>query len=260
MGKRTPLAGCIFCGNRPLTAEHVLAKWFTTSAGLGAPSRTRLFRDHELVHSGEQPSFSKKLRVVCKPCNEGWMKSLEDAVLPSLSEMVWGRSALLLTATQRLLATWFVKTCCVAEHLDITPGGHIPRVHYEQLYARQTLPPDWSQIWLGTSQVPKIGFGLQLTKWWCDRSAFKTGRSLGGIELGWTSTMRIGPVVLQASGCPTGELDLPRPEARGGLVQIWPVRRHVVSFPRAPYITMEQIKPPAARATGPGKDGMVADD
>ena len=52
------------------------------------------------------------------------MHDLEEAVLPSVAEMVRGRPVMLLTAAQRLVATWFVKTCCVCEYIDVEPGRH----------------------------------------------------------------------------------------------------------------------------------------
>jgi len=91
MAKRVPLPGCVFCGGRPLTAEHALGKWFRTTAGLAAPARVTNYRDDALTHEKYKPSFSEKLRVACLTCNTDWMNDLEEAVLPSVTEMVRGR-------------------------------------------------------------------------------------------------------------------------------------------------------------------------
>jgi hypothetical protein len=168
-------------------------------------------------------------------------------VLPSLSEMVWGRPRMLGTATQRLLATWFVKTCCVCEYVDIEPGRHIPRVHYEQLRARRTSPPDWCQVWLGTARLPPVDFGLRLTQWRCEAVTLPGTDTTR--EMGWIGTLRIGPIVLQAFGCATGATRMSRADLRGGLIRIWPATQHAVSFPRLPQVTVEQILPP----TPPGR-------
>ena len=41
-----------------------------------------------LTQERYKPSFSEKLRVACLTCNTGWMHDLEEAVLPSVAEMV----------------------------------------------------------------------------------------------------------------------------------------------------------------------------
>jgi hypothetical protein len=68
MGKRVPLAGCIFCGGRPLTAEHALGKWFRTSAGLAAPARVTKYRDDAVIHEKFRPSFSER-KPASTPCS-----------------------------------------------------------------------------------------------------------------------------------------------------------------------------------------------
>src|ERR1022692_18328 len=60
MAKRVPLTGCIFCGGRPLTAEHALGKWFRTSAGLAAPARVTKYRDDALTHEKYKPSIQRE--------------------------------------------------------------------------------------------------------------------------------------------------------------------------------------------------------
>jgi hypothetical protein len=241
LGKRVPLAGCVFCGGRPLTAEHALGQWFRTSAGLAAPARVTKYRDNAVTHEKYKPSFSEKLRVACRACNTGWMHDLEDAVLPYLSQMVWGRQRILVGAEQRQLAAWFVKTCCVCEYVDLQPGHHIPRSHYEQLQARRTSPPDWCQVWLGTARLPSVDFGVRLTQW-----RYEAVSHPGTRDSGWIGTLRIGPVVLQALGCATRPTHMNRDDLRGGLIQIWPVTQHIIGFPGRPYVNFEQILPSAS--------------
>lgn len=228
---------------RPLTAEHALGKWFRSSAGLAAPARVTKYRDDALTHEKYKPSFSEKLRVACLTCNTGWMHDLEEAVLPSVAEMVWGRPVMLLTAIQRLMATWFVKTCCACEYIDVEPGRHIPRAHYEQIHVQRTSPPDWCQVWLGTARLPPAEFGVRLTQWACE--AVTLPGVDGTQDSGWLGTLRVGPIVLQALGCATRPTRMNRLDLRGGMIQIWPPAQHAVSFPRRQHVTFEQILPPS---------------
>ncbi len=125
--KRVPLAGCVFCGGRPLSGEHGLSAWFRTFAHLDGEGRVVVARDDQVVHEKKAPLFSQKFRVACVPCNTGWMHDLEEAVKHDVSNIIWGHPTLLVGRTQRLLATWLVKTCCVLEYADLARVSGISR-------------------------------------------------------------------------------------------------------------------------------------
>jgi len=75
---------CVFCGTTTakITNEHVFADW------ISEPFRHEPVGTAEMVESDGSTRafpavpFQQKVRVVCKPCNEGWMSSLEDFTLP----------------------------------------------------------------------------------------------------------------------------------------------------------------------------------
>jgi hypothetical protein len=239
-----PLSGCIFCGSRPLSGEHGLSSWFRTLARLDYPGRIESIRDG-VVHEKQAPTFSQKFRVVCEPCNTNWMHDLEEGVKTELSEMVWGRKTLLLSRTHRLLATWLVKTCCVLEYSSLIPGENIPRAHYQQLYERKVRPPDWCQVWLAGANVPASQEEAQLAEWCCERIAIPANDITGDAQHWWFGTLRVGAVLLQVHGSRAGQPKLDRSHLANRIVQLWPITRHVISFPAGPAVTVQEMRPAA---------------
>lgn len=111
---------CIFCGNAPVTLEHVWPQWLL-----------RRYRVTGLVRTGPRPvAFSKRsmeiaARCVCKPCNNGWMSELENRARPWLEPMVDGAPTVLDSAAQFAVAAWATKTAMVFEHTLSLPATDI---------------------------------------------------------------------------------------------------------------------------------------
>jgi hypothetical protein len=125
MPKKLP-GRCVFCDRPGLTDEHLLPnKWmrkvfprppFSTrewstkvTRGPLPASRTREIKQGSI--------FSQKFHIACRPCNDGWMHTLEDTACPVLLRLISGQVGIGLTTDgQRLLSRWLVKTTMVAEH------------------------------------------------------------------------------------------------------------------------------------------------
>jgi hypothetical protein len=59
---------------------------------------------------------TKKLRVVCKSCNNGWMGAIETRAKPGLSAMIRGAPISLSRDLQTKIATWVALKVLVSEH------------------------------------------------------------------------------------------------------------------------------------------------
>jgi hypothetical protein len=79
---------CAICQrDRPLTREHVFARWLTQRVGAAGPARV--------------------IASVCAECNAGWMSTLEVA----FRRLLTGTRAGVIAAPDRTaLARWFTKT------------------------------------------------------------------------------------------------------------------------------------------------------
>ncbi len=115
------IAGCVFCGGGPLSAEHVFSRRWIERFSPGATSHT-----HELVRSvapGEpdvRRTYTTKLPegmvvngAVCERCNSGWMNDLDLAIQPLLNAIVDGEDVPVSADQRRMLATWACKIALV---------------------------------------------------------------------------------------------------------------------------------------------------
>lgn len=142
-----------------MTKEHVLADWLSAYLPEAKASKKVHSRDGSTpnltTHSmrrGPDSAFGHKVRVVCKPCNEGWMSDLERATQPILIPMMEGNSVRLTWGRCKTLATWAFKTATMIDCLDSDVNRGVSPDHIETLY-RDRKPPATCQIWV----VPTTG-------------------------------------------------------------------------------------------------------
>lgn len=123
-----PVHICIFChSQQDLSKEHVLAKKWRKH--LGVPGSGQInggwYRQSfagPVIRVGKtipkQDPFTWTVKTVCRPCNNGWMSSLEDDAEPALLPMALGESPVLSAQQVRIIETWMAKTALVIESMD----------------------------------------------------------------------------------------------------------------------------------------------
>jgi len=134
---------CIFCGQGPLTAEHVLPKWLQEWGLDGSGQHTLVSGEEYKTYSA--PPFSASRKVVCKPCNTGWMSRLEAVSKPLLKALILGETRLIETFVQPILATWAYKTTLVQDAAVMAEQKLWP-FFYEDLHLNR-LPHAQAQVW-----------------------------------------------------------------------------------------------------------------
>jgi hypothetical protein len=137
---------CIFCGDnsRRLTDEHVFGNWiskyFTEELGISLEGSSELVDSDGSTKKYPMKPFQQVVKVVCKPCNEGWMRSLEESVMRDLKVMIKGQPKELRFDAQQRLASWCAKTALVLDHLH--PQRRIvPDSDYSDLFRRKSALP-----------------------------------------------------------------------------------------------------------------------
>lgn len=152
-----PQGRCIFCGGFGLSKEHVLPNWLRQKFPR-LPTDTHTFG--VLSHpDGQAPTIhrkrgqgqlgSKKVRVVCKKCNNGWLAEMEDVTKPILDPLVSpGFRQTLSVKEQETLATWIAKTTMTAEYL-IKDQPAIKQAERERFKLTKK-PADYWQIWISS--------------------------------------------------------------------------------------------------------------
>lgn len=128
---------CVFCGSRPLTFEHVIPKWVSKLPAIRdvlEADKTHGKPHHlgknvldfegqtialELVERGKKfPLNAIEVKVVCDPCNSGWMSALEVEVAPYLIPMIHRETTVLSVPQLANLAKWCIKTSMMFEFND----------------------------------------------------------------------------------------------------------------------------------------------
>jgi hypothetical protein len=157
-----PPRKCIFCKGTPISREHVFAAWmepYLPDPKGDHPHNLRLTRIHAgkfepgKVSSGQfnrpGPMRSKKLKVACEPCNNGWMSVLQKTAKPILLPFILGEWPHLASAEQQILAAWITMFVMVLEKSlepveTITPEE---RRTFKEQEEKRGPPKNWF-IWI----------------------------------------------------------------------------------------------------------------
>ena len=160
---------CTFCGSfGQLTREDFTPRWLGRFIAAQWPAQGPL----ELVAlsgGGDRPysqdkhivgnASAIKPAVVCQPCNNEWMKRLEDAVIHILKPMMRGEEIVLDERSLKAIATWAMKTALVFElvrrHGDTTASA-LDRAWFKE----HRVPLPGARIW-AARYVGNLGASCQ---------------------------------------------------------------------------------------------------
>lgn len=167
---------CAFCPHTAkLSAEHIWSQWMRKLF----PSKRFNFiqRDMEgnIVGIWNKPDIDVTAKVVCKPCNEGWMSNLENNhAKTAMSDLILGKKEFTITHTQaQAIARFAFKTAVVVDHMKRDVELFFPRPVRHQFRHSLKIPRS-VQMWL-SGYLP-MGSGNLLPFWYND--SFPGGRHL----------------------------------------------------------------------------------
>ena len=107
---------CIFCENKADSGEHGWPRWTLTRLGFEGG----VYGSVDGIPYADLHQRHVKVRCVCEDCNTGWMKGIEDAVIPTVGAMMLDEPRTLDNPQQWLIAQWVIKTAMVFEHINRT--------------------------------------------------------------------------------------------------------------------------------------------
>ncbi len=148
-----PQRFCIFCGGSRLSREHIWPDWLRNYVPRDMTSHTQ---GHAVIGklgtttkaktlSGDPRS--RRLRVVCESCNNGWMSQLQERIKPILVPLLKGESVRLRRSAQIALATWSTMFAMVAEY--VFPDSVVSPPRELRLFKDNQHPLDNWQFWIG---------------------------------------------------------------------------------------------------------------
>lgn len=234
---------CIFCGGTPLSREHIWADWLRAYIRRNLPyyhsGRAILNPDRSLERATKKYSGdprSRRLKIVCAKCNNGWMSSLQNAAKPILIPLLQGAAATLSHDRQNTLAAWVAMTVICAEYLQ-PRSVSISVTARRWLYKERTAPADL-RIWLGNYKR-----GDWKPHW--IHNSLRISEAEGRYP--WTinsedtprpntqtTTYVAGQLFVHAFSCPFPEVLNARKitdVVDSHLLQIWPIRHSFVAWP-----------------------------
>jgi len=155
-----PAKRCVYCGSTGVTKEHLWGKWTARhlprrSTGSSQwVSRVIDLSDHHLLQHGEgrmtRPGDprSQQLRIVCAKCNNGWMRSNNEAAAPLLVRLGNGNWTDLTVEERGNLATW--ATMFAMSHEFGDPETVAVSPEERSALRKFQIPPDGWSIWIAS--------------------------------------------------------------------------------------------------------------
>lgn len=132
---------CLFCGSvtAPTSDEHVLPqhwkKHFPKESGVGLRVSTAQGITDRPALKHITP-FDMKVPNVCAPCNNGWMRLMDEAMKPLVFDLANGARRTLISTEVDSLIQWVTKVALVRSHADrkasMTSAGDVFRCYYAQ--------------------------------------------------------------------------------------------------------------------------------
>jgi hypothetical protein len=213
---------CIFCGERPVTKEHVFARWIQRKAGIEGSkrgsvtfhtpgtARERLF---------EAPPLARTAKVVCAGCNNGWMSKLESEAATVLTPLFEGRSGRLTEEGLTILSQWAFKTAFVIDAASLEAGGPRTPEADRHSFRETSRPPEMGAVWLttwpGTTTSWTAHWGLEVAE---------GARATSAGPNSYGATIAIFPIVLRTYATSAAAVHPDRfHELLPGISRIWPV-------------------------------------
>src|SRR5437764_7347370 len=84
---------CAFCpATAKITGEHIWSNWMNQLfPGMTGVTFRNIERDGTVLKVWPAPKLNMKTRVVCGPCNNGWMSDIErDFAKPAMADLILG--------------------------------------------------------------------------------------------------------------------------------------------------------------------------
>jgi hypothetical protein len=224
---------CILCSGNTLTNEHAFPQWLRKVI----PGEDELIR-HRWIAPDENESTREwthveldfKTKAICRNCNVGWMKNLEDSAKPYLTSMIQGRGRNLYEIGKLIIAYWVLKTIMMIDLAQEDRYQSIPLEDYLELFKAKGVLPN-TYIWLAANS-----FG---------EGALARIRRLNLNEtdkIGYGATINIGHFVAHLVRVPIEDgktLEIGGP-LMNALVPHWP-RDEIVVWPPSILLDQQQV-------------------
>ena len=237
-------ASCIYCGTfEDMSGEHIWADWLkayiprvmSRHRYVSAVVHSDPTKNTTKVTKREGDPYVRKLKIACRPCNNGWMSQLQTNAKPYLTPTLLGEKASFYKNGQTALAAWITMFVMTADFLD-TNAVSITAEERSWFKVHQRPPGDW-RIWIGRYEKP-----VSARRWIhsvLDIVEDDAKRLAGGtpvIQHAQTSTILLGNhLIIHVMSSPAMRETIKRwellPAAAPAMTQIWLIVGRRVDWP-----------------------------
>lgn len=222
-----PPGKCIFCGAGNLSREHFWPRWASPLIKCQIDQHVEqiftfyavnMKRKDQKTRTRTGGTWTKKFRVVCATCNNGWMNNLETVARPFLTPLISTVSHVVVDASSALaIARWAALKVMVSEH---NQRSEAVTSEYELKTFRSTLQlPDNFRIW-----IARCGVGGWQAAYWrhaATVSASISARPHSKLKNIQSITFGIGDLLFHVLHMTAQDINLGLPKD-GAIFQIFP--------------------------------------
>jgi hypothetical protein len=195
-------------------------------------------------HSQGSPEHIR-IKVVCAPCNNGWMNELEKA-RKYLAPLIRGEAAVLDAAACEAIARWvFLKTLVLAHAPPPSGAATLNNIYSRQerltFKTSKRIPPDF-EIWIGRGSLTRWQAGVRIGSANLYSDAVKPDEIAPGRPPRNLQTMvwGIGSLVIETLAKAESRLDITwHPMSKG--VRLWPSPATEIQWPPPETLTDEDV-------------------
>ncbi|HEY5970966.1 MAG TPA: hypothetical protein VIT22_03165 [Pseudoxanthomonas sp.] len=239
---------CIFCGRLGnKSKEHFYPAWLsehidgtgihnisTVLTQLGAAPKTLTSRSRRQGHL-----ITKKLRVVCQICNNGWMSQIENSVKDILIAGLTGEHLDLSIDQQRNLVSWVCLKTIISEHSDPKLAS-TPFVDRHAFYTDRVVP-DYFRMYLGAHSTSSVTW-LYRHSVTVSFSQFVNPPLLDGLRRNTqTVTFILGRYVFHVLAARVAQFRLDKDLTYPGLTRLWPGDSNGIATGRLRALNASQL-------------------
>lgn len=213
-----------------MSPEHIFPQWL----GGVIPGEGRI-RHQWLAPDGSESEdrdwtadhLTMTAKIVCNPCNTGWMHGLEESARPFLESMIRGHGRHLYAEGSRQVAYWALKTTLTSDRAQEAEHWSVPDEDFAALYDAQDVLPG-TFVWLGRSRFVSGGLARHRTLVGpCD-----TGPPSGLKRRAYAATLALGHLVIEVMRVDVGEGETLQVRGDGPVVvHLWPEGSVPVTWP-----------------------------
>jgi hypothetical protein len=233
---------CIFCGRGGLSKEHVFPDWMrqlfpprpndTHTEGefwwVPNPRSNNEMWTLPARRLVQGPTRSRKVRVLCKRCNNEWVAAIDEAAKAILVPLACDQMALLDRGQQQALATFLTKTVITSEYMRPRDRA-VPKEQREWFFLNRSPLPRW-YIWIGRyngSLWKELMIFHHMV-----RLLDPAEKPTGGPRNTHSTTIGMGYLLALVIGTSLNELTFElSDDDRSGLVRLWPIRDETIRWP-----------------------------